>query len=293
MKKTTLDNITQAVINSGDGGKTHPRLYQIYTSLVRYLHEFVQEVNLTNQELQVGLNFLTRLGRPYLDMPKGEFYMLPDLIGLSELVTLLHDTNHEIATESNLEGPMYRPNAQERQMGDSLGVDEDGETLLLSGRISDLNGKPIANAIIDVWQPNSKGFYDLQDSNQSSDNFRGRFKTGSNGRYTFKTVIPGSYQVPDNGPSGELLRLLGRHPWRAAHIHIKLDAPTYTPLTTQIYIGGTPYLDSDVTFSVRSAVIYPQKHESAIDKAHNQDKPFYTANFDFVLKSAVEQAKVA
>ncbi|MBD2000108.1 hydroxyquinol 1,2-dioxygenase [Leptolyngbya sp. FACHB-541] len=282
MQKITLDTITQAVIDHGDRGKSHPRLYEIYTSLVRHLHEFVREVNLTEAELQQGRDFLNQASHHTQEIPIGEIHLLTDLLGISELVELLHDTH--CGTEGNLEGPLYVPNAPEWQMGDRLGIDAEGDTLFLSGRVLDLDGQPIANAVMDVWQPNSKGAYDIQDPSQPQGNFRGRFTTDASGKYTFETVVPLGYKVPDSGPSGELLRLLGRHPWRAAHIHFKVSAPKYTPLTSQIFIAGDPHLDSDTTFSVRSAIIQLQKHEASDEKAHNQSKPFYTSEFDFVLR---------
>lgn len=277
MKNITLDNITQAVINHGDGGKTHPRLYEIYTSLITHLHAFAREVKLTEAELQQGRNFLNRASRHTQEIPDGEIHMLTDLIGLSELVELLHDNS--CGTEQNLEGPLYVPNAPMRMMGDRLGIDEEGEPLLLSGRVLDVNGRSLANATIDVWQSNSKGLYDIQDESQLQGNFRGRFTTSSDGSYAFETVVPKGYQVPASGPCGEVLRLLGRHTWRAAHIHFKVSAPGYTPLTTQIFIDGDAHLDSDTTFAVRTAIATLQKHAVA-DKL----KPFYTTEFDFVLK---------
>lgn len=285
MQNITLDTITEAVINHGDRGKSHPRLHEIYTSFVRHLHDFVREVNLTESELQQGRNFLNRVSHHTQEIPTGEMQALTDLLGISELVELLHDAHR--GTESNLEGPLYVPNAPERQMGDRLGIDPEGDTLFLSGRVLDLNGQPLDNALIDVWQPNSQGLYDVQEPSQPLGNLRGRFKTNKSGTYRFETVVPLGYKVPSSGPCGELLRLLGRHPWRAAHIHVKLSAPEYTPLTTQIFIAGDPHLDSDTTFAVRSAIVQLQKHE-AIDelKAHNQSKPFYTTEFDFVLKPA-------
>lgn len=286
MQNITLDTITEAVINHGDRGKSHPRLYEIYTSLVQHLHDFVREVNLTESELQQGRNFLNQASHHTQEIPTGEIHLLTDLLGISELVELLHDAHR--STESNLEGPLYVPNAPERQMSDRLGIDTEGDSLFLSGRAVDLNGQPIANALIDVWQPNSQGLYDVQEPSQPLGNFRGRFKTNKSGKYRFETVVPLGYKVPSSGPCGELLGLLGRHPWRAAHIHFKLSAPEYTPLTTQIFIAGDPHLDSDTTFAVRSAIVQLQKHE-AIDelKAHNQSKLFYTTEFDFVLKGTV------
>jgi catechol 1,2-dioxygenase/hydroxyquinol 1,2-dioxygenase len=283
MQNITLNTITQAVINHGDRGKSRPRLYEIYTSLVRHLHDFVREVNLTEPELQQGRDFLNQASHHTQEIPTGEIHLLTDILGISELVELLQNTHN--GTESNLEGPLYVPNAPERQMSDRLGIDPEGETLFLSGSALDVNGQPIANALIDVWQPNSKGLYDIQDLSQPQGNFRGRFKTGASGKYAFETVVPLGYNVPASGPSGELLRLLGRHTWRAAHIHFKVSVPEYTSLTTQIFMAGDPHLDSDTTFAVRSAIVQLQKHEAPDElKARNQSKPFYTTEFDFVLK---------
>jgi len=179
---------TQAVINHGDRGKSHPRLYEIYTSLVRHLHDFVREVNLTESELQQGRNFLNQASHHTQEIPTGEIHLLTALLGISELVELLHDGHH--GTESHLEGPLYVPNAPEWQMGDHLGIYAEGDSLFLSSRVLNLNGQPIANALIDVWQPNSKGLYDIQDPSQPQGNFWGRFKTNKSGNYMFETLVP-------------------------------------------------------------------------------------------------------
>ncbi|RUR80228.1 dioxygenase [Chlorogloeopsis fritschii PCC 9212] len=291
MNPITLDNITQTVINHGDEAKTNPRLYEIYTSLVTHLHTFVQEVNLTEQELQMGRDFFTRVARPSGDMPDGEITMLTDLLGISELVDLLHRTNQNTVTESTLEGPMYVPDAPPRQIGDRLGIDEGGDVLFMSGRILDVNGSPIANALIDVWQTNSKGFYDIQDPNQPKGNFRGCFKSNADGYYAFETVVPIGYDIPANGPCGEVLRLLGRHTHRPAHIHFKLSAAGFKVLTTQTYLNDDPYISSDTVFAVvPSTIITLQKHEAPDEMlARNQSKPFYTVEFDFVLSPVIEE----
>lgn len=280
MNSITIDTITQAVIDHGDGGATHPRLYEIYASLVKHLHAFVREVNLTEPELQQGRDFLNQASRHTQEIPDGEIHMLTDLLGISELVELLQDANGG-ATEANLQGPTYVPNAPHRNLGERLGTDAEGNPLFLSGRVLDVNGQPIANALIDVWQPSSKGLYDIQDPSQPAGNLRGQFHTDSNGNYYFETIVPSGYNVPDSGPCGQVLRLLGRHTWRAAHIHFKLSAVGYTPLTTQIFISGDPHLDSDTTFAVRSAIVSLQKQESA-----EEARQSYTTQFDFVLKPA-------
>jgi hydroxyquinol 1,2-dioxygenase len=285
MTAITIDTITQAVIDHGDGGKTHPRLHEIYTSLVKHLHAFVREVNLTEPELQQGHDFINRVSRHTQLIPDGEIEVLTGLLGISELVELLQDPNGG-ATETNLQGPVYVPNAPHRSLDDRLGVDPEGEPMFLSGRVLGVNKKTIANALIEVWQPNSKGLYDIFDPSQPVGNFRGQFHTDQGGNYRFETVVPGGYSLPSDGPCGEVLRLLGRDTWRAAHLHFKLSATGYTPLTTQIFIDGDPHLDSDTTFAVRTNILKLQKHKSLPElEAQNQNKPFYSTRFDFMLKS--------
>lgn len=292
MKTITLDTITQAVIDHGDGGASHPRLHEIYASLVSHLHAFVREVNLTEPELQQGRDFLNRASRHTEEIPDGEIHMLTDLLGISELVELLQATD-SAATEANLQGPTYVPNAPERKLGDRIGDDPEGEPLIVLGRVLDVTHQPIGNALIEVWQPNSKGLYDIQDPAQPVGNFRGQLRTDIDGNYRFATIVPNGYNVPASGPCGEVLRLLGRHTWRAAHIHFKLSAPGYQPLTTQIFIEGDPHLESDTTFAVRSAIVKLQRHESAEAlQVWGQSQPFYTAEFDFVLKAAEAAPKV-
>lgn len=273
MRNITLDNITRAVIEHCDGSKTHPRLYEVYVSLVKHLHTFVREVKLTEAELELWHRFLTEVGRPREQTPNGEAHMLMDLLGVSELAVLMNDEDRGAATETNNEGPLYVPNAPERKMGDRLGEDSAGEPLLLSGRVLTPGNQLIADALLDVWQPNSKGLYDIQDPSQSRGNFRGRFRTGADGRYEFETLLPGSYKVPEDGPCGEVLRLLGRHPWRPAHIHFKLSAPGYVPITTMAYLEGAPYIDSDTTFSVKLGQIDDHSTGGAAEPRSSQGPP--------------------
>jgi hydroxyquinol 1,2-dioxygenase len=285
MKSISIDNITEAVINHGDGGKTHPRVYEIYTSLIKHLHDFVKEVNLSEQELDLGRKFISQIALPTPQMPDGEIIMLTDILGISELVDLLHHQHDGTVTESALLGPMYVADAPERKMGDCIGIDEDGDKLFMTGCILDTSGKPITNALIEVWQTNSKGLYDLQNPNQPQGNFRGRFQTNTDGKYAFETVVPISYDIPANGPSGEMLRLLGRHTRRPAHIHFKLSATGFTSLTTQIYPSDDPYLASDTSFAVMSSTIMKLQKHNLPDEllVRNQTKPFYTTEFDFIL----------
>ncbi len=226
-------NITDLVVAHADRKAADPRLFRIYTGLVRHLHDFARELRLTEPELQAGRNFLNAAVRATDAIPAGELHMLTDLLGLSELVELMADESRGRATERNLEGPLYTPNPPWRGDGEPLGVDEAGNKLVIWGRVLDTRGVPITGAVVDAWQAASNGLYDIQDAQQPRGNFRGRYRTDGRGRWCIETVVPPGYLVPDQGPSGELLRKLGRHPWRAGHIHFKLSAAGHEPLTAQ------------------------------------------------------------
>jgi protocatechuate 3,4-dioxygenase beta subunit len=294
MRNLKLENITQAVIDHADAKVANPRLLQIYSSFVRHMHAFVRDVQLTEPELQLGRQFFTQVGRPHGEMADGEMHMISDVIGVSSLVELLHDENLNLVTETNFEGPLYIPNAPERKNGDVLGIDPDGAPLFMSGRALSEDGRPITGAIVDAWQPNSKGLYDVQDPTQPEMNLRGKFRTDADGRYWFQSVVPLGYDVPSGGPSGEVLRLLGRHTWRPAHIHFMLSASGHVPLTTMTYVEGSKYIDSDTTFSVKTAIIDCKLNDDprAISE-RGTGKPFYTTAFDFVLRRAATARAVA
>ena len=67
--------------------------------------------------------------------------------------------------------------------------------------------------------------------------------------------VPSSYPVPTDGPAGELLRALGRHPMRPGHIHLRVTAPGFRPVTTHVFVAGDPYLGSDAAFAVKEELV--------------------------------------
>lgn len=285
MPAITLENITDAVINHGDKGKTNPRLHEIYSSLVRHLHAFQREVNLTTEELEIGRQFLFKLATPNQDFPMGEIHLMSDCLGISELSILLEDKGHHGTTEMNVEGPLYIPGLPERKHGDRLGEIVAGDKpLFVRNKVTDASGKPLANAIVDVWQPNGEGYYYVQREHLPDWNFYGRFHTDANGEVNFLTVVPGDYPVPTSGPTGSMLQQLGRHGYRACHIHYMIDAPGHESLTTMMYFNHSPYVDSDTIFSVKNFRVDITKHDDAAAiKAKGLDRPFYTLDYTFVV----------
>lgn len=230
------------------------RLREIMTLLVRHLHAFAREADLSGEERSAAVAFLTAVGHK-CDDQRQEFELLSDVLGLSSLVET--STTGEGATLQTLTGPFYSPGAPWREFGDSMNeypLPED-ITAVVRGVVKDREGNPIEGATLDVWQNATNRLYAVQDSNQPPGNLRGRWKTGSDGRYQFITVKPVSYSIPDDGPVGDLLARTNRHPWRAAHIHFLVTADGFRPLTTEIFDAQSGYLEDDAVFGVAADLI--------------------------------------
>lgn len=254
MSYFTEANSTATVNGRMDPG-TDPRLATVMESLVRHLHAFVKEVGLTQEEWEQGIAFLTRTGR-ICSAERQEFILLSDVLGVSMLVDAINNRRPLGATENTVFGPFHVDGAPVRQMGDSISLDGKGESCLYEGRVIDLNGEPIDGATVDVWSDNAEGFYDVQQPGiQPKWNNRGRFVTGSDGKYSFVGIKPVSYPIPDDGPVGKMLSHLGRHPYRPAHMHYMVTAPGFRKIVTHIFVDGDPYLESDAVFGVKKTLI--------------------------------------
>jgi protocatechuate 3,4-dioxygenase beta subunit len=275
MTAMTPDQLTQQVI-SAYAGAPEPRLRELFAALIRHLHAFAVETQLTPQEWMAGIEFLTATGQK-CDAERQEFILLSDVLGLSSLVDLVNAADG--ATESTVLGPFYVPGAPVREMGEQIGRPEDGEATLVRGHVTDPGGKPLDGATLDIWQSASNGLYDTQDPQQPPFNLRGVFVTGPDGAYEFRTVRPVSYPIPTDGPVGGLLAGAGRHHWRAAHIHAIVSAPGHRSVTTHIFDADNPYLDSDTVFGVKDSLVRQFRRAGPQDPADVS----YVADMDFVL----------
>jgi catechol 1,2-dioxygenase len=165
-------------------------------------------------------------------------------------------------------------------LGANIARDVEGAPLAVRGTVKALDGKPVANALLDVWQASPAGLYDLQLPDHHSMNLRARFRTGAHGEFHFRSVKMSSYPVPVDGPVGTMLKALGQHPFRPAHIHFLISADGYEPLTTALYIEGDEYLDSDAVFGARKSLTIGYQREQGSD----------AINFDFVIARSRDRA---
>ncbi|RRH69349.1 intradiol ring-cleavage dioxygenase [Falsigemmobacter faecalis] len=245
------------VVNGRMGADVSPRLQEVMSSLVRHLHEFIKENRITQEEWDYGIQFLTRTGQ-ICSGERQEFILLSDTLGVSMLVDAINNRRPAPATESTVFGPFHVADAPIREMGANISLDGKGESCLFEGRVLDLAGNPIAGATVDVWSDNADGYYDVQQPDlQPKWNNRGRFITGADGRYSFRGIRPVSYPIPDDGPVGQMLGDLGRHPYRPAHMHYLVTAPGYQKLVTHTFVGGDDYLSSDAVFGVKESLVAP------------------------------------
>jgi protocatechuate 3,4-dioxygenase beta subunit len=260
----------------------NPRLKEILTSLVRHLHTFVRDVQLTPEEWWEGIQFLTACGQFTSDR-RQEFLLLSDAHGVSALVNLLARAKEgNKVTHTCLLGPFYRTNSTYRELGDTIAAGPAGDCILVRGHILNRDSKPIERAQLEVWHCSPAGFYDVQDPTQPDMNLRGRFRTDT-GYFVFRTTRPRYYPIPTDGPVGKLVLASGRQPYRPAHVHFIITAPGYERLVTTLYIKGDPYLDGDVLFGSDGALVAEYRKNELPGEPD-------VLEWDFVLADAKECA---
>jgi protocatechuate 3,4-dioxygenase beta subunit len=289
-RPTTEDDITAEVLRRFEG-TPDPRLKVIMQSLVKHVHGFLKEVQLTEAEWWKGIEFLTKTGQ-MCDDRRQEFILLSDTLGISMVTDLMSNRKPAGATESTVFGPFHREGAPEKEYGESIvAADRHGMPAYMAGRVLDLTGQPIAGAVLDVWQAAADARYDVQDPSLQEMNMRGKFKTGADGRYLVKTTRPVAYQIPFDGPVGQMIQATNRHPWRPAHVHFVVSAPGYQTVTTHIFDSTDKYLDEDAVFGVKNSLIAEFKMHAAPDddaRKYGAEPPFCTCDFDFVLAPAAK-----
>ncbi|WP_170383478.1 dioxygenase [Ruegeria atlantica] len=285
MRSVTKDNITDVFMGylSKD---TDPRMREIMGSLVKHLHDFARETNLTHDEWRAGIAFLEGCAAVETE-DRHEFVLASDVLGLSSLVDMLHSSPD--ATSSSVLGPFHVSGAPPLPIGGDMKRHYGGPVLLAQGVIRDTEGNPIAGAELDIWQTAPNGLYASQDEEQDTYSFHGLMTVGDDGRYAFTTVKPVEYTVPCDGPVGDILRACGRHPWRPSHLHFIVKAPGYRSLVTEIFPDDDPYLDQDTVFGVRDDLVMTYVERPASEFPNGMElsgkitAPYLHVNFDVTL----------
>ncbi|TDD16847.1 hydroxyquinol 1,2-dioxygenase [Kribbella turkmenica] len=282
------DGLTEAVVASF-GNSTDPRTRTLLTSLVRHLHAFAREVELTEDEYFAAIDFLTRTGQISTGT-RQEFVLLADVLGLSMLTVGLENRKPPGATQSTVFGPFFVEGSPEVGIGGDIANGAPGRPCLVSGRVLNTKGEPVAGALVETWQADEEGFYDVQKNLDGPQN-RGHLHTDADGNYAFWAVKPVAYPIPDDGPVGELLRAGGRGPMRPAHIHFMVTAPGYSRLITHVFAAGDEHLEDDAVFGVKDSLVAEFTEHPAGTAAPDgttPGRPYYTVHYDLVLATTEE-----
>jgi catechol 1,2-dioxygenase len=265
-----------------------PRLNELFDDLNATLKGFIRKHHVTYEEFHRGLAFLTEVGE------KGETPLLFDVF-LESTVDLVNNSDRG-GTATAVEGPFYLKGMPEMKSPCVLPhrANEPGEVLYFSGTVRSTDGHALPEAIVDYWQADSEGNYSHFNipKEKAPFNLRARVKADDRGRFEIGTWVPSSYEIPKGGPTGALVKALGQHAWRPAHLHALVQHPECEDLMTQIFIQGDQWIDSDVVGAVKESLIAGMvKHDDAAEIAKRGLKgPFYTLEFDFVLPRGMKKA---
>ena len=154
-------------------------------------------------------------------------------------------------TPNEIEGPFYPITPQQDKDADLTKVAgksgiAKGEIIEVFGQIFDQNNQPVEGVTLDLWQANSFGKYHHPHDNSDNpvdEHFQSWaiLQSGREGRYRFKTVMPGAYPLP------------GGKVQRTPHIHFKIAKNGYESLLTQMYFPGQSLNDTDPLIARKSA----------------------------------------
>ena len=263
-----------------------PRLRDLVTDLVGRLHGFVADNDLTDEEWQYAIGFLTRTGQLCSDT-RQEFVLLSDTLGVSSAVDLLTNSRTARATPSAVLGPFYVDGPPPRDSGADLAEGLEGAPLYVDVLIADQDGTPLPGAVVDVWQSNDDGFYDVQLPDLDGPSLRARFHSDAGGRVRFRSILPSEYPIPADGPVGRMLAAVGRHPYRAPHLHFMISAPGRRRLVTQLFVAGGAYIDGDTVFGVKEALVvdFPE-HKGPTPDGRPADGGWHSLDYAFHLAPA-------
>jgi catechol 1,2-dioxygenase len=275
-----------------DNGNGNLRVKQAVNRLLVDLMVAIDELDISMDEFWTGVAYLTQAGK------QNEFGLIVPGVVLEHFLDLRLDEAERRAgltggTTRTIEGPLYVAGAPlsnaEARLDDGT---DDGDVLFMEGQVRDTSGKPIAGAVVDVWHANTRGNYSHFDPTQTAYNLRRRIETDKDGRYSFRSIMPSGYACPPGSQTEKLLKAMGRHGNRPAHVHFFVTAPGHRKLTTQINIDGDRYLHDDFAFGTRDELI-PQV-ERVVDarEIHRAglNKPFARIRFDFTLTKQVVAA---
>lgn len=270
--------VVERLKRSADGA-----LPKFLVSLVEHLHLAVRETRPSADDWRHAIKFLTEVGHASDDR-RQEWVLLSDLLGVTALVEEINSRRPKGATPNTVRGPFYRADAPRLPLGANISLDGKGETLQVRGRVTDLDGEPVAGATIETWQANAQGFYENQQPDlQPEFNLRGVFETNEDGGFHYRTVRPCGYAVPADGPVGRMLDGIGYPLRRPAHLHFIVKAEGFETISTHVFDAGDPLLGEDALFGVKQELL----------GTFRKQETHWLLDFTFVMVRARKERRAA
>lgn len=271
----------------------NPRLKAIIRRIVGDLFATIDEFDITDDELWLALNFAAK--------GSGEFGLWAAGLGIEHYLDMRADAIDAAegvsgGTPRTIEGPLYVAGAPVVEGKARLDDGTDaGEILIMHGQVRDVSGKPLPGATVEVWHANTLGNYSYFDTTQSDYNLRRTIIADSEGRYAFRSIMPSGYSCPPGGSTDAILKAIGRHGHRPAHIHFFVSEDSHRHLTTQINIDGDPYLRDDFAYATREELIPPvaQREGGELAESFGVEGRHVEIEFDFVMHPAGEGEAVS
>lgn len=300
MRDLTEQNTTEAVLAAWSDNPD-PRFKQIVDAMIGHLHAFVREVQLTEEEWAAAIEYLHKCAD--ISTPeRSEFILTSDVLGVSSLVDTINNRRPEGATENSVLGPFFVAETGDLGLvpelevgGDLIGErNRDGDPTHVYGIVRRRDGTPIKGAELNFWQNGPDGLYDMQEPDRGY-NLRCRMFTGADGRFAFTTTKPLPYTIPLDGPAAAMMEYAKRNVWRPAHLHVRIEAPGYERLTTEIFNESDEHLDNDAVFGVKNSLVLDWRVNESREDAEGLGlaAPFHEINYDIVLEPAAEAAQAA
>lgn len=288
-----IDQTLELIKSQEKFGKGNERIKTIVNRLLEDLFNAMADLDISSEEMWRACDWLTQTGK------SNEFGLAFAGLGIEKFIDVQMDWEDEQAgienrTPRTIEGPLYVAGSPESDSYAELEteVEEDGERLYMSGVVYDENNQPIPGAKVEVWHCNLKGLYSHFDSSQPEFNLRRAIRVGEDGQYEFKSFVPVGYACPSNGPTDTLMKTLGRHGSRPAHIHFFITAPGYRKLTTQINIENDPLINEDFAFATRPELV-PKIRKISLAAAVNFGKKEAFSKIEFDFHMVKESANAA
>lgn len=277
------ESLTAAVLETMKGART-PRAQKVLNAFTRHLHAFLEEVEPTEQEWEWAIEFLTKTGHLSTG-GRQEFVLLSDVMGATARVDLINHRFPNGATENSVLGPFFVEDRPTFPNGADISGGVNGDPMVMTGRVLDTDGAPVGGARVDIWHSDDDGAYDIMMKDRHGLAMRGLFRTDSEGRFWFTSIMPTSYPIPDDGTVGQLLKVANRSIMRPGHVHVRVEAPGFQRLTTMVFIEGDPHLDSDPVFGVKDSLIQPfvKTADLRLPDGQKAPSPCYAVEYEFVL----------